>query len=194
MGLTERAGAAFTLGHAAPEQLTGGTLSRTVRIACAWPASQLGCCAAGLLSAASSRPRRSAGSGGSDGYGYGTGSGNGTGNGYGTGTGIAANMAGLSMALGAFISGLMLAETEYRRAIEAKLASTQGTMRGQDRHARRAAARASPFRPRQPAAAGIRQRGPQPQLEQWHRFLAVHVCGRSRTHHQLHRWREHQQQ
>ena len=34
------------------------------------------------------------------------------------GTGIAAAAAGLSMALGAFIAGLLLAETEYRRAIE----------------------------------------------------------------------------
>src|SRR5690349_22702897 len=37
----------------------GGTLSSTVRIALAWPASQLGCCSAGLASAASSRCRRS---------------------------------------------------------------------------------------------------------------------------------------
>ena len=37
------------------------------------------------------------------------------------GTGVAASMAGLSMALGAFIAGLLLAETEYRRAIEATI-------------------------------------------------------------------------
>jgi CPA2 family monovalent cation:H+ antiporter-2 len=34
------------------------------------------------------------------------------------GTGVASAFAGLSMALGAFVSGLVLAETEYRRAIE----------------------------------------------------------------------------
>ena len=37
------------------------------------------------------------------------------------GTGVAAAVAGLSMALGAFIAGLLLAETEYRRAIEATI-------------------------------------------------------------------------
>jgi monovalent cation:H+ antiporter-2, CPA2 family len=37
------------------------------------------------------------------------------------GTGVAAAAAGLSMALGAFIAGLLLAETEYRRAIEAAI-------------------------------------------------------------------------
>ncbi|MDQ0395619.1 cation:proton antiporter domain-containing protein [Labrys monachus] len=37
------------------------------------------------------------------------------------GTGVAAAAAGLSMALGAFIAGLLLAETEYRRAIEATI-------------------------------------------------------------------------
>jgi monovalent cation:H+ antiporter-2, CPA2 family len=35
------------------------------------------------------------------------------------GTGVATAAAGLSMALGAFIAGLLLAETEYRKAIEA---------------------------------------------------------------------------
>ncbi len=35
------------------------------------------------------------------------------------GTGVATASAGLSMALGAFIAGLLLAETEYRKAIEA---------------------------------------------------------------------------
>jgi CPA2 family monovalent cation:H+ antiporter-2 len=37
------------------------------------------------------------------------------------GTGVMAASAGLSMALGAFIAGLLLAETEYRRAIEATI-------------------------------------------------------------------------
>lgn len=46
------------------------------------------------------------------------------------GTGVAANMAGLSMALGAFISGLMLAETEYRRAIEAIIEPFKGLLLG----------------------------------------------------------------
>ena len=47
--------------------VTGGTLSSTLRIALAWSGSQLGCWAAGLASAASSRARRSVGSGGSAG-------------------------------------------------------------------------------------------------------------------------------
>jgi monovalent cation:proton antiporter-2 (CPA2) family protein len=46
------------------------------------------------------------------------------------GTGVAANMAGLSMALGAFIAGLMLAETEYRRAIEAIIEPFKGLLLG----------------------------------------------------------------
>ena len=46
------------------------------------------------------------------------------------GTGVAANLAGLSMALGAFISGLMLAETEYRRAIEAIVEPFKGLLLG----------------------------------------------------------------
>jgi CPA2 family monovalent cation:H+ antiporter-2 len=46
------------------------------------------------------------------------------------GTGVAANMAGLSMALGAFIAGLMLAETEYRRAIEAVIEPFKGLLLG----------------------------------------------------------------
>lgn len=37
------------------------------------------------------------------------------------GTGTVAALAGLSMALGAFVAGLLLAETEYRKAIEAML-------------------------------------------------------------------------
>ena len=46
------------------------------------------------------------------------------------GTGVAANQAGLSMALGAFIAGLMLAETEYRRAIEAIIEPFKGLLLG----------------------------------------------------------------
>ena len=46
------------------------------------------------------------------------------------GTGVAATMAGLSMALGAFIAGLMLAETEYRRAIEAIIEPFKGLLLG----------------------------------------------------------------
>lgn len=37
------------------------------------------------------------------------------------GTGVATALAGLSMAFGAFVAGLLLAETEYRRAIEATI-------------------------------------------------------------------------
>jgi CPA2 family monovalent cation:H+ antiporter-2 len=46
------------------------------------------------------------------------------------GTGVAASVAGLSMALGAFIAGLMLAETEYRRAIEAIIEPFKGLLLG----------------------------------------------------------------
>lgn len=46
------------------------------------------------------------------------------------GTGVAATLAGLSMALGAFVSGLMLAETEYRRAIEAIIEPFKGLLLG----------------------------------------------------------------
>ena len=46
------------------------------------------------------------------------------------GTGVLANVAGLSMALGAFIAGLMLAETEYRRAIEAMIEPFKGLLLG----------------------------------------------------------------
>ena len=46
------------------------------------------------------------------------------------GTGVAANLAGLSMALGAFIAGLILAETEYRRAIEAVIEPFKGLLLG----------------------------------------------------------------
>src|SRR4029453_14133135 len=37
------------------------------------------------------------------------------------GSGVIAAYAGLSMALGAFVAGLLLAETEYRRAVEAMI-------------------------------------------------------------------------
>ncbi len=46
------------------------------------------------------------------------------------GTGVLANLAGLSMALGAFIAGLTLAETEYRRAIEAIIEPFKGLLLG----------------------------------------------------------------
>lgn len=46
------------------------------------------------------------------------------------GTGVAAAMAGMSMALGAFISGLVLAETEFRKAIETTIAPFKGLLLG----------------------------------------------------------------
>lgn len=46
------------------------------------------------------------------------------------GAGLAATMAGLSMALGAFIAGLLLAETEYRRAIESIIEPFKGLLLG----------------------------------------------------------------
>ncbi len=46
------------------------------------------------------------------------------------GTGALALQAGLSMSLGAFIAGLMLAETEYRRAIEAIIEPFKGILLG----------------------------------------------------------------
>ena len=46
------------------------------------------------------------------------------------GTGVLANYAGLSMALGAFIAGLTLAETEYRRAIETIIEPFKGLLLG----------------------------------------------------------------
>ncbi|NMD08822.1 MAG: potassium transporter TrkA [Phyllobacteriaceae bacterium] len=46
------------------------------------------------------------------------------------GTGALATAAGLSMSLGAFIAGLMLAETEYRRAIEAIIEPFKGLLLG----------------------------------------------------------------
>ena len=44
--------------------------------------------------------------------------------------GVIANQAGLSMALGAFIAGLLLAETEYRKAIEATVEPFKGLLLG----------------------------------------------------------------
>ncbi len=46
------------------------------------------------------------------------------------GTGALATSAGLSMSLGAFIAGLMLAETEYRRAVEAIIEPFKGLLLG----------------------------------------------------------------
>jgi monovalent cation:H+ antiporter-2, CPA2 family len=46
------------------------------------------------------------------------------------GTALAAAASGLSMALGAFVAGLLLAETEYRRAIEATLDPFKGLLLG----------------------------------------------------------------
>jgi CPA2 family monovalent cation:H+ antiporter-2 len=46
------------------------------------------------------------------------------------GTGAAASLAGISMTLGAFIAGLLLAETEYRRAIEAVIEPFKGLLLG----------------------------------------------------------------
>src|SRR5205085_6821523 len=46
------------------------------------------------------------------------------------GTGVAANAAGLSMALGAFVAGLVLAETEYRRLIETIIEPFKGLLLG----------------------------------------------------------------
>jgi CPA2 family monovalent cation:H+ antiporter-2 len=45
-------------------------------------------------------------------------------------TGLVAAVNGLSMALGAFIAGLLLAETEYRRAIEATIEPFKGLLLG----------------------------------------------------------------
>jgi len=45
-------------------------------------------------------------------------------------TGVIAGMAGLSMALGAFIAGLLLAETEFRKAIEATIDPFKGLLLG----------------------------------------------------------------
>ncbi len=47
-----------------------------------------------------------------------------------TGTGVAAAYAGLSMSLGAFIAGLLLAETEYRREVEVTIEPFKGLLLG----------------------------------------------------------------
>ncbi len=44
--------------------------------------------------------------------------------------GVIADQAGLSMALGAFVAGLLLAETEYRKAIESTVAPFKGLLLG----------------------------------------------------------------
>ncbi|HEY8162148.1 MAG TPA: cation:proton antiporter [Methylocystis sp.] len=46
------------------------------------------------------------------------------------GTGVLAAVAGLSMALGAFVAGLLLAETEYRKAVEAIVEPFKGLLLG----------------------------------------------------------------
>src|SRR6202050_4491725 len=46
------------------------------------------------------------------------------------GAGVIANQAGLSMALGAFVAGLLLAETEYRKAIEAVIEPVKSLLLG----------------------------------------------------------------
>jgi CPA2 family monovalent cation:H+ antiporter-2 len=46
------------------------------------------------------------------------------------GSGVVAAYAGLSMALGAFVAGLLLAETEYRRAVEAMIDPFRGLLLG----------------------------------------------------------------
>lgn len=46
------------------------------------------------------------------------------------GTGVLAAIAGLSMALGAFVAGLLLAETEYRKAVEAIVEPFKGLLLG----------------------------------------------------------------
>jgi CPA2 family monovalent cation:H+ antiporter-2 len=44
--------------------------------------------------------------------------------------GVVANQAGLSMALGAFVAGLLMAETEYRKAVEATIEPFKGLLLG----------------------------------------------------------------
>jgi CPA2 family monovalent cation:H+ antiporter-2 len=46
------------------------------------------------------------------------------------GTGLAAAVAGMSMALGAFVAGLLLAETEFRKAIEVAIEPSKGLLLG----------------------------------------------------------------
>ena len=45
-------------------------------------------------------------------------------------TGVAAAVAGFSMALGAFVAGLLLAETEFRKAIETAIDPFKGLLLG----------------------------------------------------------------
>jgi len=45
-------------------------------------------------------------------------------------TGVAASRAGLSMALGAFVAGLLLAETEYRKSVEIAIEPFKGVLLG----------------------------------------------------------------
>lgn len=45
-------------------------------------------------------------------------------------TGVVAAVAGMSMALGAFVAGLLLAETEYRKAIESQIEPFKGLLLG----------------------------------------------------------------
>ena len=46
------------------------------------------------------------------------------------GSAVAAGLAGLSMALGAFVAGLLLAETEFRKAIETTIEPFKGLLLG----------------------------------------------------------------
>jgi CPA2 family monovalent cation:H+ antiporter-2 len=46
------------------------------------------------------------------------------------GTGVVAHQAGMSMALGSFVAGLLLAETEFRKAIQASIEPFQGLLLG----------------------------------------------------------------
>lgn len=46
------------------------------------------------------------------------------------GTGVVAHQAGMSMAMGSFIAGLLLAETEFRKAIQASIEPFQGLLLG----------------------------------------------------------------
>jgi CPA2 family monovalent cation:H+ antiporter-2 len=46
------------------------------------------------------------------------------------GTGLAAAVAGMSMALGAFVAGLLIAETEFRKAIEVAIGPSKGLLLG----------------------------------------------------------------
>src|SRR5262249_61503764 len=46
------------------------------------------------------------------------------------GTAVVSSLAGLSMALGAFVAGLLLAETEFRKAIETTIEPFKGLLLG----------------------------------------------------------------